>query len=247
MSKVLGSVIRKARKAKGLTQAQVASQLEVERAAVGQWETGATEPASANLVKLCAFFGIDLAAAGAGQLVYIEPQSDVSSVSSKLPSDRGAEEAASQPAILSTATEAQATALMPIDVPVYGVAVGGADGSFHFNGEVIDHVRRPAGIAKARGVFALYVVGSSMEPRFEEGELVYVSSGRPPSIGDYVIVEQKGAIEGENGPALIKRLIRRNGATLILEQFNPGERIEVPTENVKSVYRVLPWNEVLGV
>jgi transcriptional regulator with XRE-family HTH domain len=247
MSKMLGTVIRQARKAKGMTQAVLASHLDVERAAVGQWETGATEPASANLMNLCSFLGIDVNAAGAGKLVYISPESDVSSVSPKLPSDPGAEVGAGQSEVLRSAMEVQGLATMPVDVPVYGVAVGGADGSFLFNGEVIDHVRRPAGIARTRGVFALYVVGSSMEPRFEEGELVYVSSGRPPSIGDYVIVERKAPNEGENGPSLIKRLVRRTGANLVLEQFNPGGLVEVPTEDVKSVYRVLPWNEVLGV
>lgn len=244
---MLGNVIRQARKAKGMTQAALASHLDVERAAVGQWETGVTEPASANLRNLCSFFGIDVNAANVGKLIYLSPESDVLSVSPRVPSDQGGEGGAGQSDVLRSAVEVQGLATMPVDVPVYGVAVGGADGSFLFNGEVIDHVRRPAGIARTRGVFALYVVGSSMEPRFEEGELVYVSSGRPPSIGDYVIVERKGQNEGENGPSLIKRLVRRTGTNLVLEQFNPGGLVEVPTEDVKSVYRVLPWNEVLGV
>lgn len=247
MTKMLGNVIRQARKAKGMTQADLAGLLSVERAAVGQWETGRTEPAAANLRNLCALFNIDVNAASAGKLIYISPQSDVSSVSHTIPFDPGAEVGAGQSEIMRSAMEVQGLATMPVDVPVYGVAVGGADGSFLFNGEVIDHVRRPAGIARTRGVFALYVVGSSMEPRFEEGELVYVSSGRPPSIGDYVIVERKADVEGENGRSLIKRLVRRTGANLVLEQFNPGGLVEVPNEDVKAVYRVLPWNEVLGV
>ena len=65
------------------------------------------------------------------------------------------------------------------DLPVLGTAMGGEEGAFEFNGEVVDYVRRPPGLEMARGAFAIYVQGESMAPRYEEGELVFVHPGRP--------------------------------------------------------------------
>lgn len=139
-----------------------------------------------------------------------------------------------------------ATANLQRDVPLRGVAVGGEDGSFEFNGEVVDYVLRPPGIARARNVFAIYVVGSSMAPRYEEGDLVFVHPDRPPLNGCDVLVELHD--EAEPGTCLIKRLVGRTPSKLLLEQYNPRRRdIEIPLKRVRLVYRILTAAELLGV
>lgn len=136
---------------------------------------------------------------------------------------------------------------LPRDIQVQGVAIGGADGDFSFNGEVIDHVRRPPGLAGTRGVFAIYVVGDSMSPRFEDGDLIFVHPGRPPSPGDDVVVELHGS-DGTAGPCYVKRLLRRSASRVVLRQFNPPrDDIAIPARRIKMIYRILTSAELLGV
>ncbi|WP_020187816.1 S24 family peptidase [Methylopila sp. 73B] len=135
----------------------------------------------------------------------------------------------------------------PQDVPVLGTAEGGAVGDFTLNGETIDYVRRPPGIARAKDVFALYITGQSMYPRFNEGELVYVSTARPPAIGDDVIVELHPENGDAAGPGFIKRLAKRTPTKIIVEQFNPPAQVEFDRAEVRSLFRIIPWPEVLGI
>lgn len=141
---------------------------------------------------------------------------------------------------------APAIAQLPRNVRVLGTAAGGDDGSFELSGQEIDFVRRPPGVAAARDVYAVYVVNDSMSPRFEAGDLVYVHPGRPPAVGDYVVVQLR---ESEHGAhrALIKRLVKRTAGILHLEQFNPPKRKEIPMRQVEAVHRILTPNDLFGV
>ncbi|HMB75813.1 MAG TPA: S24 family peptidase, partial [Kiloniellaceae bacterium] len=125
-----------------------------------------------------------------------------------------------------------AVATLDKDVEVRGVAVGGEDAGFAFNGEVIDYARRPPGLIGSRNVFAIYVVGESMAPRYDEGDMVFVHPGRPPRPGCDVIVELHGK-DGEPGACYIKRLQRRTPTRLVLSQFNPAREIVLPLQKVR--------------
>lgn len=136
---------------------------------------------------------------------------------------------------------------MPRNVPVRGTAVGGDDGHFEFNGEVIEYVRRSPGILTVKNIFAVYVSGSSMSPRFEEGELVFVHPDKPVVSGRDVLVELHGR-DGEPGACYIKRLAKRTPTKLVLQQFNPPRAdIEIPNNKVRLIYRILSTSELLGV
>lgn len=135
---------------------------------------------------------------------------------------------------------------MPRDVPVEGTAAGNVSGAFQIVGGPVDFVRRPPGIAGAKDVYALYVVGESMFPRFDEGELIYVHPGRPVHPGHYVVVVQKTA-DHESPQAYVKRLVRRDDKTLVLEQLNPQKTLKLPANTVQSVHRILTMNDLHGV
>ena len=135
----------------------------------------------------------------------------------------------------------------PADVEVWGVAAGGDSGDFAFNGTVIDYVRRPPGLSDARTVFAIYVVGDSMAPRYEHGDLIFVHKGRPARLGDDVVVELLGEADAP-GACYVKRLLRRSASKISLRQFNPPrDDLEFKTAEVKQIYRVLSTAELLGV
>lgn len=136
----------------------------------------------------------------------------------------------------------------PRNVPVYGTGIGGEDGDFRLNGQIIDHAPRPPGIENRRDVYVVYVVGDSVAPKYEDGDPIYVDPHRRPAPRDYVFVEMWGASDGEPGQALIKRLVGRRGGKLYLEQHNPPKALEpIPEDAVKRVHRVIPWPELIGI
>ena len=121
------------------------------------------------------------------------------------------------------------------------------DGAFQLEPGVIDYVRRAPGIMNARDVYALYVTGESMWPRFRDGELLYISASRPVRIGDDVVVCIKPEREGDPERCFIKTLVRRHSDSIEVEQFNPVKRITFANDDIVRVHRVLTMADVLGV
>jgi phage repressor protein C with HTH and peptisase S24 domain len=126
---------------------------------------------------------------------------------------------------------------------VLGMAECGADGWSLWNGDVIDLIDRPAGLAGVPNAYAVYVVGASMEPRYHPGEVVHIHPGRPIDIGAYVLVQKKPKASGEAPLAVIKRLAKRTGAKITLEQFNPPKQFDIKTGDVVSMHRVVGSGE----
>lgn len=133
------------------------------------------------------------------------------------------------------------------DLPVIGTAAGGDNGDFAMNGQTVDYVRRPPALAGLRDAFAIYLVGHSMEPRYDNGGLLFVHPGRPVSPGCDVLVELHGD-HGETGHCMVKTLVRRANGKYILQQYNPPrDDIEIAVERVRHIYRILRNEELLGV
>jgi phage repressor protein C with HTH and peptisase S24 domain len=248
----IGNALKAARKAAGLTQQAVANALGVTRPALGQWENGSKNPSLGNLLRACAFLKIEMEAATRGVVV---PVSDAIAAEQRALGDKiSAEQLAASglptpnafyaPDVPIEATVADL--YMPLDVPVLGVSMGGDDTYFHFNGETVDHVRRPPGIAKAKRAYATFVIGDSMFPLYAEGSIVYVNPDKPPSIGDDVVLEIQIAADQPTA-GYIKRLKRRTAEKIIVEQFNPRQDIEFYRHSIIAMHRVVPWNELLGI
>lgn len=152
---------------------------------------------------------------------------------------------------ISAGMSLRSAATMKRDVPVRGTAVGGDDGDFTFNGDVVDMVRRPPGLVGAASVFALYVHGDSMSPRFEAGDLIFVNPSRPPTPGCDVVVEMAPNPGETVGHCYIKRLLRRTADKVVLRQFNPPAGVkqdfEIDKDSIKNLWRVLSAAELLGL
>lgn len=134
---------------------------------------------------------------------------------------------------------AQHAGSWPRDLRVLGMAECGPDGWSLWNGEVIEMTSRPPNLAGAALAYAVYVVGDSMEPRYFSGELAYVHPGRPIEIRDFVLVQVRPE-KGEATPrAVIKRLIKRSGGKVTLEQYNPPKTIEVKLADIISMHQIV--------
>ena len=128
-------------------------------------------------------------------------------------------------------------------MPVLGMAEGGPNGAFEWNGQVVEYIDPPPFLASAVDAYAVYVKGESMSPRYEPGELLYVHPGRPVTPGCYVLVQTKPQ-NGEQAPlAFLKRLVRRTATKLVLEQLNPHRQIELPVEQIVTIHRIVGSGE----
>ncbi|MDA4844102.1 LexA family transcriptional regulator [Hoeflea poritis] len=123
-------------------------------------------------------------------------------------------------------------------IPVFGQAVGGVDGEFVMNGNRLDDVFSPPSLSSVAGAYAVYVAGESMEPRYFDGEIVFVNPSKRARRGDFVVAQIQAE---EHGPALayVKRFVRWNAEELVLAQYNPEKELHFPAGQVISVHLVV--------
>lgn len=123
-------------------------------------------------------------------------------------------------------------------IPIYGSAMGGPDGRFEHNGTAVDRVAPPPGLRGTKDAYAVFVIGTSMEPRYHEGETVYVHPGRPARPGDYVVLQLKPKVDGDPYEGLVKRLVRR-GTKIVVSQYNPEIEIEFTENEVLAIHKIV--------
>lgn len=135
---------------------------------------------------------------------------------------------------------------MPNDVPVHGTAAAShLRGAFQLEPGIVDWVRRPPALTGAGNAYALYIEGSSMEPRYQAGDLIFVHPNRPPKAGDTVIVQVE--VADNEVEASIGYLRRRTAEHVVLGKLNPEAEVQLPRATVKAIHRVLTINELFGV
>jgi phage repressor protein C with HTH and peptisase S24 domain len=137
----------------------------------------------------------------------------------------------------------------PRDLPEKGTAIGGGHGreDFRFNGDIVDYVRRPPRLQGVRDAFVVSLLGDSMEPRYRHGDKLYVHPGQHPKPGDDVLVELHPIDGEEAGTCMVKVLVSKTASKLRLKQYNPtNDKIEIDTRKVRSVFRIIPYGELLN-
>lgn len=128
---------------------------------------------------------------------------------------------------------------MPRNLPVYGAAIGGADGAFEMNGEVHEFLERPPTLQGARNAYAVYVIGDSMRPMFQPGWVVHVNPNRPVTPGCGVVLQIRPEPGDIHPLCYIKEFVRRSASRLVVHQYNPEGDIEWPAERVLAIHRVV--------
>lgn len=116
-----------------------------------------------------------------------------------------------------------------MDLPVYA-AVEGGPGEMVVSTDPIEMVPRPWYLKSVREGYAVVVIGHSMEPRYEAGEIVVVNPKAALARGKDAIVTT--AREGGDFRAMIKTYMGATEKVWRLKQYNPppGE----PNEFEKS-------------
>jgi SOS-response transcriptional repressor LexA len=117
-------------------------------------------------------------------------------------------------------------------LPVYGSAQAGPDGQ-RIEFDPIEWIDRPETLRDVPGAFAMYVMNDSMEPKYEQGDMLYVHPTRVPRRMSHVVIAKT------DGTALVKRLVRADPEAYVVRQYNPPREYEIPRQEVTALYLVL--------
>ena len=146
-------------------------------------------------------------------------------------------------------------------VPVMGtafcddLAVEGEDGEpfevervlLEFD-HIVTMIERPRALWAARDAYAIYLEGSSMEPRYKQGHLCIVDPRRPPGPGDDVVVQLNDGNGGNDViTVIVKELVRASSKFVELRQFNPDSQFRIPRRQVTALHRICNSNELFGI
>lgn len=126
-------------------------------------------------------------------------------------------------------------------IPVVSMANGGHNPNIIWEdaypvGQGFNKIECPHDI-KDVNAYAVEVRGSSMSPRYDEGEIVIVDTTKKVNNGSYAVVK---LISGES---MIKR-IRISGQIVILESINPSyEPLVVDMDKIEFMHKITHKNE----
>lgn len=133
------------------------------------------------------------------------------------------------------------------DVPVYGTAAASHNGgAFQLDTGVIDYVRRPRALETAKDIYALYIEGSSMEPQYWPGDLVFVHPHKPARTGDAIILQEYDA-QAQEITATVGILLSKNGTHISIKKHNPPAELLIKRSNIRELHKVLSNNELYGI
>ena len=90
----------------------------------------------------------------------------------------------------------------------------------------------------------LFVTGSSMEPRYFAGDVIFVHPHKPVRQGDHVVIQE--ALHGGTVVS-VKRFERFTDGHIVTTQYNPLAEVRFRRETVDAMHRVLTPNEIAGV
>ena len=118
-------------------------------------------------------------------------------------------------------------------IPIRSAGRGGGEQRMFLEDGPIGYTPRPANLSGVRGAYAIYMVGDSMEPRYEQGWLLHVNPFKPPIRGRDVVVYKQGQA------VLIKQFVRWEADALVLRQLNPAEELRLPRAEVLECHLVV--------
>jgi phage repressor protein C with HTH and peptisase S24 domain len=118
-------------------------------------------------------------------------------------------------------------------IPIRSAGRGGTDQAMFLEDGPIGYTSRPSNLNGVRAAYAIYMVGDSMEPRYEPGWLLHVNPFKPPTRGRDVVVYKQGQA------VLIKQFVGWDGDTLVLRQFNPPETLRIPRAEIEECHLIV--------
>jgi len=196
----------------------------LKEAACRHWLNGARSPSLESATILSQILDVDLASLCSGDRE-LEKASDGKHESN-----------ASQPVQIKAN-------LQRVMIPVFGGSVGGRDGRFALIRHIVDFVPAPSGLESVDGAYAVYVVGDSMSPRYEPGEMVYAHPRKPVKPRDYVVLILRPELAGDPDDGYVKRLVSISDDWVVVEQLSPQKQLKFQAGRVISIHKIVMAGE----
>lgn len=230
----LGQIIRNKRKSLGLSQEQFGARVGQSQKTVSDWESGNVTQIR-SWEKVADVLGIDHDAflSLMSEAVTMNPAAQRVSAAVRQVMNARAHSGSG------TIKVGESPNIGARDVPVRGRAVGGEDGVYEFNGEVLGWEMRPPILAGVKEAYSVYVDGESMYPRYKPGETVWINPNLPASRGADVIVQLYPNDPDDPPRGFIKEFVGWTPNHLRLHQWNPAQEITFPRAMVKSVHTIV--------
>ncbi|MCB1462094.1 MAG: hypothetical protein KDJ90_06640 [Nitratireductor sp.] len=127
---------------------------------------------------------------------------------------------------------------------IKGYVAGSVTGFNIIHETPLDLADRPPALVGVDDAYACWVRGASMEPAFREGDLVVVHPYKPFVAGDYVVIQQASANDGEP-VAFIKQFVRLQNGDVVARQLNPAAIVTFPKATILKVHKILSTREML--
>lgn len=203
----------------GATQADLARHLRLAPSAVSRMLKGERQMKQLETVQIAAFLGVSpddvlrRAVADTGS----PPAADMSRAGRGRPRSASTSNAGNQADL----------------IPIRSAGRGGTDQAMFLEDGPIGYTSRPSNLNGVRAAYAIYMVGDSMEPRYEPGWLLHVNPFKPPTRGRDVVVYKQGQA------VLIKQFVGWDGDTLVLRQLNPPETLRIPRADVVECHLIV--------
>lgn len=126
------------------------------------------------------------------------------------------------------------------DLPVYSAAEGGP-GEMVVSTEAIEWVPRPWFMKEVKEGFAILIVGESMEPAYEPGDMAIVNPRLTPLRNKDAIFTtgEHGGVAGGEFKATIKRLVRSDAKSWHVRQFNEPREFALERKDWPKALRVV--------
>ena len=133
--------------------------------------------------------------------------------------------------------EAQPQTANVRDFPVYGAAQGGPSGAMAMSSDPIQHIARPDPLITVKSSYGIFVVGESMSPAYEQGDIALVHRGLPAKRNSDVILVRR---EADGTPhVLIKHLIGWTDDNWRVRQYNPPSEFDLPRDEWREVETIV--------
>lgn len=123
-------------------------------------------------------------------------------------------------------------------LPIVGLPAPGDKERIIIDGSARGEIPAPPQLENVSGAKAVYVRGRAMEPRYFQGEVVYLDPNRPPNPGDFVLV----TLKEPNYPVDIAYIRQYLGEDLVhvhLGTLNPKRDHLVPRQNLIAMATIV--------
>jgi transcriptional regulator with XRE-family HTH domain len=136
-----------------------------------------------------------------------------------------------------TSADPQPLTALLRDFPVYGAAQGGPSGAMAMSSDPIQHIARPDPLVTVKSSYGIFVVGESMSPAYEQGDIALVHRGLPAKRNSDVILVRR---EADGTPhVLIKHLIGWTDENWRVRQYNPPSEFNLARDEWKEIETIV--------